>query len=75
MVEELTALSAEHKAWSLADAVVSGDAQSATSLYLSLRSQGKPKMAQEHIDVNVPSELQGKFHLRDGLLVVPVVDR
>jgi hypothetical protein len=35
---------------------------------LSLRSQGKPKMAQEHIDVNVPSELNGDFVLDRGLL-------
>jgi DNA polymerase-3 subunit delta len=41
LIDELTAPSAEHKAWSLADAIVSGDAQAATSLYLSLRSQGE----------------------------------
>jgi DNA polymerase-3 subunit delta len=41
MVEELTAPSAEHKAWSLADAVVTGDAETATALYLALRSQGE----------------------------------
>ncbi|MBV8943788.1 MAG: DNA polymerase III subunit delta [Solirubrobacterales bacterium] len=41
MVDELTAPSAEHRAWSLADAIVSGDPQSATSLYLTLRSQGE----------------------------------
>ena len=41
MVDELTAPSAEHKAWSLADAIVSGDPQTATSLYLALRSQGE----------------------------------
>jgi DNA polymerase-3 subunit delta len=41
MVEELTAPSAEHKAWSLADAIVSGDEQAATRLYLTLRSQGE----------------------------------
>jgi len=40
-VEELTAPSAEHKAWSLADALLSGDAAAATSLYLTLRSQGE----------------------------------
>jgi hypothetical protein len=34
---------------------------------LSLRSQGKPKMAQEHVDVNVPSELNGTFTLDQGL--------
>jgi DNA polymerase-3 subunit delta len=41
MVEELTAPSAEHRAWSLADALVAGDAEAATSLYLTLRSQGE----------------------------------
>jgi DNA polymerase-3 subunit delta len=41
MVDELTAPSAEHRAWSLADAIVSGDTQAATSLYLTLRSQGE----------------------------------
>ena len=41
MVDELTAPSAEHRAWSLADAIVSGDPQAATSLYLTLRSQGE----------------------------------
>jgi DNA polymerase-3 subunit delta len=41
MVDELTAPSAEHRAWSLADAIVAGDAESATALYLTLRSQGE----------------------------------
>ena len=40
-VDELTAPSAEHKAWSLADALLSGDAAAATRLYLTLRSQGE----------------------------------
>jgi DNA polymerase-3 subunit delta len=41
MVDELTAPSAEHKAWSLADAIVGRDAPAATALYLTLRSQGE----------------------------------
>jgi DNA polymerase-3 subunit delta len=41
MVEELTAPSAEHRAWSLADAILTGDAAGATGLYLTLRSQGE----------------------------------
>jgi DNA polymerase III subunit delta len=41
MVVELTAPSAEQKAWSLADAIVAGDAEAATALYLTLRSQGE----------------------------------
>jgi DNA polymerase-3 subunit delta len=41
MVEELTAPSAEHKAWSLADTILAGDASAATALYLTLRSQGE----------------------------------
>jgi DNA polymerase III subunit delta len=40
-VDELTAPSAEHRAWSLADALLSGDAAAATRLYLTLRSQGE----------------------------------
>ncbi|HET6867980.1 MAG TPA: DNA polymerase III subunit delta [Solirubrobacteraceae bacterium] len=41
LLEELAAPSAEHRAWSLADTIVSGDAQAATALYLTLRSQGE----------------------------------
>ncbi|MBV9607761.1 MAG: DNA polymerase III subunit delta [Solirubrobacterales bacterium] len=41
MLDELAAPSAEHRAWSLADTIVSGDAPAATSLYLTLRSQGE----------------------------------
>ncbi len=40
-VEELTAASAERRIWSLADAVVGGDAQAAVADYLALRSQGE----------------------------------
>jgi DNA polymerase-3 subunit delta len=40
-VEALTAPSAERKAWSLADALVAGDAQAATRIYLTLRAQGE----------------------------------
>jgi hypothetical protein len=35
---------------------------------LSLRSQGKPKEAQEHVVEDVPVDLQGAFTLNDGLL-------
>ncbi len=35
---------------------------------LSLRSQGKPKQAQEHSDENVRVDLQGAFTLKNGLL-------
>jgi DNA polymerase III subunit delta len=41
MLEELAAPSAEHRAWSLADTIVAGDASVATTLYLSLRGQGE----------------------------------
>jgi DNA polymerase III subunit delta len=41
LLDELAAPSAEHRAWSLADAIVGGDAQAATALYLTLRSQGE----------------------------------
>jgi DNA polymerase III subunit delta len=40
-IEELSAASAERKVWSLADALVGGDAAAATRLYLALRSQGE----------------------------------
>jgi DNA polymerase-3 subunit delta len=40
-VEEITAPSAELKAWSLADALVGGDAKAATRIYLTLRAQGE----------------------------------
>jgi len=35
---------------------------------LSLRSQGKAKQAEEHAEENVPTDLQGVFALKDGLL-------
>ena len=41
LLDELAAPSAEHRAWSLADTIVSGDARAATALYLTLRSQGE----------------------------------
>jgi DNA polymerase-3 subunit delta len=40
-IEALTAPSAERRAWSLADALVAGDAQAATAIYLTLRAQGE----------------------------------
>ncbi len=40
-VEELTAPSAERKAWSLADALVAGEGGAAVRVYLALRAQGE----------------------------------
>jgi DNA polymerase-3 subunit delta len=40
-IEELTAPSAERKAWALADALLGGDSQDATRVYLALRAQGE----------------------------------
>ena len=40
-IEELTAPSAERRSWSLADAIVGGDPEAATRIYLALRSQGE----------------------------------
>lgn len=40
-VEELVAPSAERRAWSLADSLLSGDGQVATASYLALRAQGE----------------------------------
>ena len=40
-VEELTASSAERRAWTLADALVAGDAPAAVAVYLQLREQGE----------------------------------
>jgi DNA polymerase III subunit delta len=41
VVERLAAPSAERRAWTLADALVAGDAQAATRMYLALRAQGE----------------------------------
>jgi DNA polymerase-3 subunit delta len=40
-VERLTASSAERRAWTVADAVVAGDARTAVTAYLGLRQQGE----------------------------------
>jgi DNA polymerase III subunit delta len=40
-VEQLAATSAERRVWTLADALVAGDAQAATRVYLTLRAQGE----------------------------------
>ncbi len=40
-VERLTASSAERRAWTVADAVVAGDARAAVTAYLQLRQQGE----------------------------------
>jgi DNA polymerase-3 subunit delta len=40
-IEELAAPSAERRTWSLADALVAGDARAATRMYLALRAQGE----------------------------------
>jgi DNA polymerase-3 subunit delta len=40
-VEDLTARSAERRVWALADALVGGDAEVATRLYVALRAQGE----------------------------------
>jgi DNA polymerase-3 subunit delta len=40
-VDALCAPSAERRAWSLADALVAGDARAATRIYLTLRAQGE----------------------------------
>jgi DNA polymerase-3 subunit delta len=41
VIEELAAPSAELRVWSLADALLSGDAQAAAATYLALRAQGE----------------------------------
>ena len=40
-MERLTASSAERRAWTVADAVVAGDARAAVAAYLQLRQQGE----------------------------------
>jgi hypothetical protein len=40
---------------------------------LSLRSQGKPKEAQEHTEEDVPVDLRGVFTLKDGVLSFPLL--
>jgi len=64
-VEELTAPSAERRAWSLADALVAGDAIAAIRLYLALRAQGE----------RVPSLLYWMSQrVRDALKVAQAID-
>jgi DNA polymerase-3 subunit delta len=41
LIEEVSAPSAERRAWSLADSLVAGDAVAATGLFLTLRTQGE----------------------------------
>jgi DNA polymerase III subunit delta len=41
MIEELTAASSQRQAWSLADALLSGDRRHATRVFLQLRAQGE----------------------------------
>ena len=38
---------------------------------ISLRAQGEPRLAQEHVDMNVPSEMSGTFHLKNGVFQFP----
>lgn len=38
---------------------------------LSLRSEGEPKLAQEHAETGVASELDGSFHLKQGRFTFP----
>ncbi len=40
---------------------------------LSLRSQGEPKLAVDHAEVGIPSELGGSFKLSDGLFQFPAL--
>jgi hypothetical protein len=40
---------------------------------LSLRSQGQPKLAQEHAGSSVTSDLDGSFHLDQGLFTFPLL--
>jgi DNA polymerase-3 subunit delta len=65
-VEALAAPSAERRAWTLADALVAGDAQAATRIYLSLRAQGE----------RVPGLLYWMTQrVRDALNVAEALDR
>jgi hypothetical protein len=41
---------------------------------LSLRSRGQPRLAREHLEVDVPSDLQGTFKLDDGVLSFSYLD-
>lgn len=40
---------------------------------LSLRSQGQARLAQEHAEVGVQSEMNGSFHLAEGLFTFPLL--
>jgi DNA polymerase-3 subunit delta len=64
-VEAIAAPSAERRSWSLADALVAGDAQAATRVYLALRAQG------ERIPGLIYSMAQ---RLRDALAVAQALE-
>jgi hypothetical protein len=40
---------------------------------LSLRSRGEPRQAKEHAEVGVPSEMDGTFHLAQGMFTLPLL--
>lgn len=80
-VHELTAASAEHKAWALADALLSGDAGRATRAYLQMRAQGErlpglvywmsSRLRQAHQAARALEAGQSQATVRGGLRMPP----
>ena len=65
-IEEIAAPSAERRTWTLADALVAGDTQAATRVYLTLRAQGE----------RVPGLLYGMAQrVRTALGIAQALDR
>jgi len=80
-IQELTASSAEHKAWTLADALLSGDPARATSAYLQIRAQGErlpgliywmsSRVRQAHQAARALESGQPQATVRSGLRMPP----
>jgi DNA polymerase-3 subunit delta len=80
-VQELSASSAEHKAWSMADALLSGDAARATRAYLQIRAQGErlpgliywmsARLRQAHQAATALEAGQSQATVRGGLRMPP----
>jgi DNA polymerase-3 subunit delta len=80
-IQELTASSAEHKAWTLADALLSGDPARATRAYLQIRAQGErlpglvywmsSRLRQAHQAARALDAGQSQAAVRSGLRMPP----
>jgi DNA polymerase-3 subunit delta len=80
-IQDLTASSAEHKAWTLADALLSGNPATATSAYLQMRAQGErlpgliywmgSRVRQAHQAAQALGAGQSQATVRGGLRMPP----